>query len=301
VRIYLATGGATEDMKIYLVAGRESSGTSTHESVAGCAHQSSKPPRMLLSFHYYGKSDIKAILDEFAASEPLDVFADSGAFSAVGTGVPLQPERYVEWASKWGHLFTALAAPDVIGDPEATARETEKMLQILPSHTVLPVFHFGEPWEFLEHWVKRCGYIALGGMVPYVRRQRLLKAWLTEAFSRIPTTTRIHGFGLTTFSLLRAHPWYSVDSSSWGASVRYGTLVLFNTRTGRQESVDMRKRAELMRHREVLGQYGLTPSDVMNTNYERKRVVGATIASWSKLEAWLTAREAKHGEEETGA
>jgi hypothetical protein len=255
---------------------------------------------MLFSYHYFDGADIGALLDAFDCPT-LDVFADSGAYSAASLGKPIEPQQYIEWIARWGDRFTACAAPDVIGDAEATAAATETMLAQIKGRAVLPVFHFGEPWEFLEHWATRLPYIALGGMVPFIRQPKLLRAWLDESFARIPSGVKVHGFGMTTLPLILPFPWYSVDSSSWAASVRFGMLVLFNSRTGRVEKVDMRKRADLMRHREVLGQYGLTPSEVMNTRYKRERIVGATIASWSRLEAWLTAREANHGEEaETG-
>jgi hypothetical protein len=38
--------------------------------------------------------------------------------------------------------------------------------------------------------------------------------------------TKVHGFGMTTFSLMRAFPWYSVDSSSWLQIAAFGNALI---------------------------------------------------------------------------
>lgn len=52
-------------------------------------------------------------------------------------------------------------ALDVIGDPEATARNCEAMTGV----GAVPTFHYGSPWHYLEDLGRRYLRIALGGLV----------------------------------------------------------------------------------------------------------------------------------------
>ena len=106
----------------------------------------------------------------------------------------------------------------------------------------LPVFHIGEPFEYLEYYIKRYDYISLGGMVGVPKNTLIL--WLDECFGKhicdekgMPKV-KIHGFGLTSFSLMFRYPWYSCDSTQviTAESVQYmfhvsRTVNGFMTRT----------------------------------------------------------------------
>jgi hypothetical protein len=246
--------------------------------------------RVLLSYHYFKEHDLDQIRREcFAGIERLDMFADSGAYSAFTVGQSVQAGDYCRWVNRWKHLFTAASAPDVIGNPVATKVATTKMLGLVTGVPVLPVFHVGEDWAYLKHWCTQPGinYIALGGMVPYTRRPKLLGQWLTKAWTIIPSSMRVHGFGLTTWPLLLRFPWYSVDSSSWTAGVRYANLSLFDDQRGQFVQVDMRERTGLLKHSALLKSYGLRPPDARNKGYDRNQIVATCVRSWQRAEAWL--------------
>ena len=133
----------------------------------------SRPLRLLLSYHYYKDQNLDTLLSVFAdLGVPLDVFADSGAWSAWSVGEPVDARAYVDWVHKWRHHFSAVSGPDVIGDAEATTKAIEAMRAEVTGLPVLPVFHVGEDWSYLEHWAARedVDYLAFGGMVPYTRR-----------------------------------------------------------------------------------------------------------------------------------
>jgi hypothetical protein len=193
-----------------------------------------RPLRILLSWHYYRDDDIDALLDECFGdlNVELDVFADSGAFSAFTVGKAIDPVEYASWVNRYAHRFSAAAGPDVIGDPAETYRATVEMKKTVTAIPVLPTFHVGEDWDWLDKCCQLSDHIALGGMVPYTRRRKLLGAWLTKAFGKIPEHVKVHGFGLTTWPLLLAFPWYSVDSSSWTAGFRYAALQRSTRRAG---------------------------------------------------------------------
>jgi len=83
----------------------------------------------------------------------------------------------------------------------------------------LPVFHIGEPFEYLEYYINHYNYIGLGGMVG--KSKQTLSPWLDVVFGKYVCDgkgypkVKIHGFGLTSVSLMVKYPWYSVDSAAW--------------------------------------------------------------------------------------
>lgn len=246
--------------------------------------------RLLLSYHYYKEEDLDALLATYFPGVKVDIFADSGAYSAYSVGATVDLDAYITWVSRWKHLLTCASAPDVIGDPVASSRFTERMLDSITGLPVLPVFHVGEPWSYLERWASRVGYMALGGMVPYTRKRSLLGAWLTRAFGIIPKETRVHGFGMTTWSLLLGYPWYSVDSSSWTAGFRYGSLMLFDEQRGRFITISMSTKGDLLANARLMESYGIRPPQMTSRGFDRNLLCGVSIRAWQRAEAWLTAR-----------
>lgn len=245
--------------------------------------------RLLLSYFYYREEDLAKLLAESFGDIAVDVFADSGAFSAFTQGKPVAEDDYIAWVKKWQHLFTVVAGPDVIGNAEETKQATLRMRQQVQGVSVLPTFHVGEDWSYLDFWVQQpdVDYIALGGMVPYTRRLKLLAAWVKKAFSKIPNTIRVHGFGLTTWSLLKQFPWYSVDSSSWTSGFRYAQLMLFDSRRGRFVSVSMNDRVDLLKNAALLETYGIRASQAKADDYDRDLLVAVSVEAWQRAEEWL--------------
>lgn len=252
----------------------------------------SRSLRILLSYHYYKDEDLDALLSSCFGDLgiELDVFADSGAYSAYTCGQPIDVVAYIAWVNRWKHWFKAVAGPDAIGDPVASTSATEKMLGEVVGVPVLPTFHVGEDWKWLDYWQSKVDYMAFGGMVPYTRQRPLLTAWLKKAFARLVPGMRVHGFGLTTWPLLLAYPWYSVDSSSWTAGFRYAQLYLFDQRRGRMVEVKMGQRQSILTNIKLLAEYNLRPSQVLASGYDRDLLCGACIESWQRAEEWLTQR-----------
>lgn len=267
-------------MKIYLAV-------ATSEAVPGVLKHH-RPPQILLSYHYFGRADLKAMF----GGKPVDVFADSGAFSAAANGGTIVLEDYLAWVKKWENDLTVACAPDVIGDAEATARGTEVMMAMGLKVPVLPVFHVGEPWEFLQHWAKRVPYLALGGLVPYLLRNRtLLRRWMDKAFTYL-TDQQVHAFGCTTVSLLKDFPFYSADSSTWSTGRRYAKLFLFDGRSSVRQ-INLRSRQSVLESRELLRWYGVSSMHdiaMRKTSIQLQADLGAE--SCYRLADWIEERRA---------
>lgn len=185
---------------------------------------------LLESYHYIHRQRYV----DFIRADKRQVFLDSGAFSAYTQGIEVDLPRYVEYIKRNEDIIekvdgTLLASVlDAVGDPLKTWQNQREMerLGVRP----LPCFHYGEDERYLEYYVANYDYITLGGMVPIATPQ--LKIWLDRIWDRYLTDPsgrpkiRVHGFGLTTVSLMERYPWYSVDSSSWVQTARVGGMLL---------------------------------------------------------------------------
>lgn len=185
---------------------------------------------LLESYHYIHR---QTFVDSIRA-DGRKVFLDSGAFSAFTKGVEVDLPKYCDYIKRNKDIIehvdgTLLASVlDGIGDPLKTWRNKLAMEQL--GVRPLPCFHYGEDERYLEWYIANYDYITLGGMVPISTPQ--LKLWLDRIWEKYLTDgsgrprIKVHGFGLTTVSLMERYPWYSVDSSSWVQIARVGGMLL---------------------------------------------------------------------------
>lgn len=185
---------------------------------------------ILDSYHYIHKSSAIAKIRRDGER----VFLDSGAFSAFSKGAVVDIDKYCHYImenrdiirEEDGDLLASVL--DAIGDPLGTYRN--QLYMESKGVRPLPCFHYGEDERYLEWYVANYDYITLGGMVPISTPQ--LKIWLDRIWDRYLTDgagrpkIKVHGFGLTTVSLMQRYPWYSVDSSSWVQTARTGGVIL---------------------------------------------------------------------------
>ncbi len=198
----------------------------------------------LFSYYYHKESsgshqefvDYVNLINQQQNNELKDrVFLDSGAFSSMTQGVEINMEEYADFLKKWN--INIYANLDVIGDAEGTLQNQKHMenLGVKP----LPVFHLGEDWKYLKYYLEHYDYIALGGLAGSVSASQKYYTWMDEAFDMICDTpdrtpkAKIHGFGITTFKLLFRYPWWSVDSTSWNVTARYGGIFVPKIKNGK--------------------------------------------------------------------
>lgn len=158
----------------------------------------------------------------------VNLFLDSGAFSAWSKGVKIDIDEYIAFIKKHKKYLEAYAVLDEIGDPVKTL-ENQKYMES-KGLSPLPCFHYGEDIKYLKEYVENYDYIALGGMVPISTTQ--LIQWLDMLFTEYLCNAKgmprlkVHGFGLTSIPLLIRYPWYSVDSTSWVLTGRFGAVFV---------------------------------------------------------------------------
>ena len=248
--------------------------------------------RILLSYHYYKDTDLDALFAKYFTEPYPEVFADSGAFSAASQGAHIDIADYAAWVKRWAHLLTVHSNLDVIGDAAATDRN-QKTLEAMGLDP-LPVFHTGSDMAHLDALLDRYQYIALGGMVPYMRFPKRIMPWLIKCFKLAQGRAVFHGFGATSWTVVKSFPWYSVDSSSWGSGFRYGQVPVFNTARGKFETLSLGKVKEWQEHARLVTQLGFDWRDFADRKRnDRAKICAISALSYMMAEQWLRKR---HGE-----
>jgi len=164
----------------------------------------------------------------------VSLFLDSGAFSANIRDLNIDIYKYMEFIKEHEQYLTAYANLDVIGDPEATWRNQKIMED--NGLSPLPVFHIEDGKDYLY----RCfdyPYFCLGGMAKgFSKDQRI--SFMDNCFriicdgpDHLPKY-KVHGFGMTSLKLMLRYPWWSVDSTSWVLTGRFGSIFVPRLSTG---------------------------------------------------------------------
>lgn len=190
--------------------------------------------RRLFSYWYHHKGD-QPSEEILIAHEKynLELFLDSGAFTAFTQKVEITPQEYAAYVHNVKHRFHVCSSLDAIGDP-AKSYALLKELEALGCK-VQPVFHAREEERWLVKYLDEgYDYIFIGGMVP--ETTKWLKGWLDNLFTHYLTKrdgtarVKLHGFGLTDQQLMFRYPWHSVDSTSWIFTGMFGACVFMTPR-----------------------------------------------------------------------
>ena len=156
----------------------------------------------------------------------LSLFLDSGAYSAFTQNIEIDIDEYIQYIKDNRDCISQYAVLDVIGDAQGTLENQLYMEE--RGLSPIPCFHYGDDEMYLREYLKKNNYIALGGMVKRPKIQ--LEYWLDEIWGKYLTNAdgtaklKIHGFGMTFVSLMKRYPWYSVDSTSWVLTGRFGAV-----------------------------------------------------------------------------
>jgi len=157
------------------------------------------------------------------------LFLDSGAFTAWSQGTEINLKKYVAYCHEHQKQWDIIAGLDVIGDWQASKLNYLDMRS--EGLNILPTFHVGEPWEFLEWLCSEWKYVAIGGMVPYLSsnaphfKKPLIRFLIKSHGIAAKARCRLHGFGLTTWEIVKMFNWESIDSTSFLAGQKFGRAL----------------------------------------------------------------------------
>lgn len=138
---------------------------------------------------------------------------DSGAFSALNSGVEIRLQDYIDCCKKLLVSDKTLAevyALDVIGDSKQSTLNTEEMWR--QGVEAIPCFHMGEPWGLLKDLAAQYPKVAIGGCARQPAKTK--DKFAGQCFARV-WPKKLHGFGFGTEKSLLSFPWHSVDATSW--------------------------------------------------------------------------------------
>lgn len=156
----------------------------------------------------------------------VDLFLDSGAFSAMSIGVDLHLEEYISFINRYGHMFKIIASLDVIWNPEKSL-ENYTDIDKYANYKVIPTFHHNEPWEFLDIYAKLTDHIGIGGMASLnsIGRIDFIQKVVKRARSINPKI-KFHGFALGTPSAIQRVGTLieSVDTTKWLSPIKWANI-----------------------------------------------------------------------------
>jgi len=219
---------------------------------------------------------------------------DSGAFSVATLGSRMSLREYVGWLKQQGaatspvvHFYSNL---DVIGDAEKTWRNQQVME--LEGLQPRPVLHHGYTDAQMDRVIDRYEAFSIGGLVSLLKLggslgevAPFLDRVFNAAFKRW-TTPRIHGFGVSDYSLIKRYPFDTVDSSAWLMGARYARVRLFDESRARMVDVGIRDPSQLGKMPEVIQQYGLTTKRVLELFEGDRYELYSNISALGLLSYW---------------
>ena len=168
---------------------------------------------------------------------------DSGAFSVWNRGETIDLDAYIQFCVDHPACSYFVNLDIIPGKPNDVRSKTvdliekacqggwdnyQKMLSRLPFEKVVPVFHQGDPFNWLEKYLKfGTPYIGISPANDRTTEQKLV--WLQDVKKYIFDSSgkpiiKTHGFAVTSFRLMKAMQWHSVDSASWVRAAAYGRV-----------------------------------------------------------------------------
>lgn len=185
------------------------------------------------------------------------IMVDSGAFShyqnAKKKGIILTDkdiydytDDYLAFLNEWGWGVDCFVGVDSVPNPDDVdqsfadktwANYLYMWERLKPElrHKLIPVFHYGEDWKYLERFLEhvhpdgsKIDYIGLAISLEGTKKVRI--SWGQEAMSIIAKSSnpnvKTHAFGVGVKSVLDHINVYSTDATSWLKRAAYGMISI---------------------------------------------------------------------------
>lgn len=186
--------------------------------------------------------------------DPIQLWIDSGAFSAWTKKVKINLDEYISFCLDLGDAITYIVNLDVIpGEfrqrnlpPEEIERSASEgyknyyymLSKGIPREKLIHVFHQGEDFKWLRRMVSEIPYIGLSPVNDRTTQEKML--WLDQCMDYVTDREgypiiKFHGFGVTSAALMFRYPWYSVDSTTWLTRASYGQILLPRNLSGQYD------------------------------------------------------------------
>ncbi len=134
---------------------------------------------------------------------------------------------YIEFVHKYKSQFNGYVNLDIVYNAEASWKNQEEMED--NGLSPVPVFHYGEDFKWFRKYVDNYPYIGIGGVAGGITLKQFVNGLGDKAFEYIQAVNpdiKVHGFAVTSFSLMHRYSWYSVDSTTWLKLAAYGKSII---------------------------------------------------------------------------
>ena len=201
----------------------------------------------LMSYEYVRGKGAK-LIRKFKEMPDVRLFIDSGAFTIFDdpkyndwTNEQWEEriEEYLEWAKRNKDIIFAIADLDLqaMFGIELITEWRRKFFEPFMLETGIPVCFVWHTCDGNEGWVKLCQRYPYVSVSMTSDKHELAdlnhKFIIAEKYGAV-----VQGMGSTRTSLLPQFPFYSVDSTSWKAGMRYGLLSVWDGKAVRQVKKD---------------------------------------------------------------
>lgn len=142
-------------------------------------------------------------------------------------------DYYASFMKKMAGTDVLFTTVDAIMNPEISW-DVQQYFEQEHGLKPIPVIHGGTPLRYLYRYLETGRYDMLGfGGLGHLMRVGSYTPWADSAFAAVcPKSNnylpiaRIHGFAMTSWTLMSRWPWWSVDSATWIKLAAYGWIIV---------------------------------------------------------------------------
>lgn len=188
--------------------------------------EKNKPLYVLESFYYFREWQKRFI------KENKMFLLDSGAFTFMNSfkgeiNWKKYIDQYADFIIKNDiNYFFELDIDVLVGYEKV--KEYTKYLEQKTKRKCIPVWHKSRGLEEWKRLTREYNYIAIGGFVTKEIKASEYKYLMPLLKIAKKNNCKVHGLGLNNFDTLKKYNFYSVDSTNWLSSARFGYVEYFN-------------------------------------------------------------------------
>ena len=209
----------------------------------------------ILIAYPYCNEPVVDLLKKFPKND-LRFVLDSGAFTAWKSGNPIELDDYCTFLEKLPIKPWRYFTLDVIGDPDKTAVNFEKMLQ--RGFNPIPIYQPGEDIKAFDYFYSKSDVVAIGGINGFRGKKR--KGYIHGAM-KVANGRKVHLLGFTNMDYIKLYKPYMCDSSTWENGARYGYLMMYMGR-GQFEKIQKQLFKTKVNNKKILSRikyFGIDP------------------------------------------
>ena len=147
----------------------------------------------------------------------------------------------------------------------------------------IPVWHDGEPEEYLSLYCRNYEWVAIGGLVGRLKSKDYYRKLVNRITQNYPDN-KIHllGIGITGIDAFRQGKIYSVDFSTWSTVARYGHIIVTDPKQLIKEIKLPDEDRERLRHDQQF-QIDITRKSIKNIQMFEETISNMKIDSYQHI------------------